>query len=65
MRKMIVLVVIVVFIVMAIMFDWFGARDMVQSGVDNAQNAVEEIQDTGDRVSEAVETFKDVKKVAE
>lgn len=65
MNKLTLLVVLVVLVVLAIMFDWFGARDVVESGVDSAQNAVEKIQDTGDRVSDAVETFKEDKKVAQ
>jgi len=61
MSKITLIVALVVFVIVALMFDLFGSRELLQSGVDATQSAVEKIEDTGDRVSEAVETFNDAK----
>lgn len=56
------IILLVIFIVLAIMFDWFGSRDLFQKGVDGAQVAVEKIELAGDKVSEAIETINEEEK---
>lgn len=55
MGKIFTLVFILIFIGLAIMFDWFGARDLSQKSLDATQNTVQKLNDAGDRISEAVE----------
>lgn len=55
MGKIFSLIFILIFIGLAIMFDWFGARDLSQKGLDATQNTVERLNEAGDKISEAVE----------
>lgn len=57
--KIVFVFALVLLIVLAIMFDWFGSRDIAQKGVEGAQKAVEQIQDTGDQVSETIDSIKE------
>ena len=45
------------FIALAIMFDWFGSREMAEKGMDKASVAVEQLEQTGDKVSKVIETI--------
>ncbi|WP_028487445.1 hypothetical protein [Thiomicrorhabdus chilensis] len=56
------IILLVIFIVLAIMFDWFGSRDLFQKGVDGAQVAVEKIESAGDKVNQAIETINEEEK---
>ncbi|WP_373019940.1 hypothetical protein [Thiomicrorhabdus sp.] len=53
------IILVIVFIVLAIMFDWFGSRDLAKKGVDKAQVAVEHLESTGDKVSDVIESIND------
>jgi len=52
-------------IVLAIMFDWFGSREMVRSGLESTQSAFDKVQKTGDDVSDSVERISNVPKGVE
>ncbi len=50
-------ILLIAFIILAIMFDWFGSRDLAEQGMDKAQVAVEKLEYTGDKVSEVLENI--------
>ncbi|MDG4813304.1 hypothetical protein P8629_09825 [Hydrogenovibrio sp. 3SP14C1] len=52
-------------IILAIMFDWFGSREMIKSGLDSTQSAFDKVQTTGDDISESVERISNAQKGAE
>lgn len=56
------IILLVIFIVLAIMFDWFGSRDLAQKGVEGAQVAVEKLGSAGDKVNQAIETINEEEK---
>ncbi len=55
--KITFILIVVIFIVLAIMFDWFGSRELAKQGVDKAQVAVEHLESTGDKVSDVIESI--------
>lgn len=57
MKKLLLLLLVVVFGVLAVMFDWFGSRDIAQSGVEATQGAVERVEEAGNTVSETFRQF--------
>ncbi|KUJ74291.1 hypothetical protein AVO42_02435 [Thiomicrospira sp. XS5] len=57
MKKLLLVLLVVVFAVFAVMFDWFGARDMATNGVEVAKNAVSSLQEAGDTLSHTIEKF--------
>lgn len=61
MNKIILLIIVVVFAGLAIMFDWFGSRDLAQTGMDAAQSTVQKLEETGDRVNDAVDQLNEMK----
>ena len=48
------IIILIVFIALAIMFDWFGSRDLAEKGMDNASSAVEKLEHTGDKVNKMI-----------
>jgi hypothetical protein len=57
--KFSILIWIILFIAAAIMFDWFGSREIAENLVDSSGTAVEKLSDTGDRVQEAIDVVSD------
>ena len=39
----------------AIMFDWFGSREIALSALDYSQNAVEKLSETGDQMQDVID----------
>lgn len=60
MGKLSILIFIVIFGALAIMFDWFGARELSQQGLDVTQDTMEKLEETGDAVSVAIEKAKEM-----
>ncbi|QBZ82097.1 hypothetical protein GHNINEIG_00121 [Hydrogenovibrio crunogenus] len=52
-------------IILAIMFDWFGSREIISSGLESTQSAFDKVQETGDGISESVERISNAQKGAE
>lgn len=48
-----------IFIAFAIMFDWFGSREIATSFLDSTQTAVEKLEETGDHMQDAIDVVKD------
>jgi len=46
---------LVIFVAAAIMFDWFGSRDIASGFLDSTQVAVEKLEETGDHVQDAID----------
>ena len=67
--KISVVIWILLFIAAAIMFDWFGSRDVATTFLESTQVAVEKLEETGDQVKEAIdivtEDSEQVKEVVE
>jgi len=57
--KISIIIWIIVFIAAAIMFDWFGSREIAENVLDSSQTAVEKLSETGDHVQDAIEVVKD------
>ncbi|WP_040726986.1 hypothetical protein [Thiomicrorhabdus sp. Kp2] len=53
--KISILIWIIIFIAAAIMFDWFGSREIAVNLLDSSQTAVEKLSETGDHVQDAIE----------
>jgi len=56
------IILLIAFIALAIMFDWFGSRDLAEKGMDKASVAVEQLEQTGDKVSKVIETINEKEK---
>lgn len=65
MKRLLVIVILVAGVVLAIMFDWFGSRDMMESGLESTQAVLDKVQQTGDDISESVERISNAQKGAE
>lgn len=52
--KISILIWIIIFIAAAIMFDWFGSREIAVNLLDSSQTAVEKLSETGDHVQDAI-----------
>ena len=52
--KISILIWINIFIAAAIMFDWFGSREIAVNLLDSSQTAVEKLSETGDHVQDAI-----------
>ncbi len=50
---------IIILIAAAIMFDWFGSREIASNVLDSTQTAVERLEETGDQVQDAIEIVRD------
>jgi len=46
-----------ILLALAIMFDWLGARDIVKSGLSNAEEIVEYLERVGDESSGLVDSL--------
>ena len=46
---------IIILLAAAIMFDWFGSREIATSVLDSTQSAVEKLEETGDHVQDAID----------
>lgn len=64
MKKLLLLLLVIVFGVLAVMFDWFGSRDIAQSGVEATQGAMDKIEETGNTISQTIQELNEVKKEA-
>ncbi|WP_029406530.1 hypothetical protein [Thiomicrorhabdus sp. Milos-T2] len=53
--KISILIWTIVFIAAAIMFDWFGSRDIAENLLDSSQTAVEKLSETGDYMQDAID----------
>lgn len=49
---------LVVFVALAVMFDWFGARDWVTQTLSFTEHTVEELSDKGDAIKEFIDLQK-------
>lgn len=57
--KISLLIWLILFIAAAIMFDWFGSREVASNVLDSTQVAVEKLEETGDHVQDAIDVVKD------
>lgn len=60
--KISMILIVIALVAMAIMFDWFGSRELAQKGVDGAQVAVEKLENTGDKVNRVLESMDEEEK---
>ncbi|KUJ71245.1 hypothetical protein [Thiomicrospira sp. WB1] len=58
MKKLLVLLVILAILILAVMFDWFDSRHWADQGLDATESAIETLKDTGDKVTDTVETYR-------
>lgn len=65
MKRLLVIVILLGAVVLAVMFDWFGSREVVESGLESTQVLLEKMQQTGDDISESVERISNAQKGAE
>lgn len=61
MNKLLVLLLVIGFGVLAIMFDWFGSRAWLDVKMDEAQSVVDQVQQTGDDLKDSIQTLKNLK----
>lgn len=54
-----ILIWLIVFIAAAIMFDWFGSREIAINLLDFSQVAVEKLSETGDHVQDAIDVVRE------
>jgi hypothetical protein len=59
--KISLIVWIVIIVSMAIMFDWYGSRELAKTGLEKTQEAVEKLSATGDHVQGALDVIKEEK----
>lgn len=57
--KISILIWIIIFVAAAIMFDWFGSREIAVNLLDSSQTAVEKLSETGDHVQDAIDVVGD------
>lgn len=53
--KISLLIWLVVLVAAAIMFDWFGSREVATSLLDSTQTAVEKLERTGDQMQDVID----------
>lgn len=53
--KISLLLWLIAFAAAAIMFDWFGSREIATSFLDSTQTAVEKLEMTGDQVQDVID----------
>jgi hypothetical protein len=56
--RLMLLSVFVAFILLAIVFDWFGMRDWIAQSLSITEQAVESLSDKGDVIKEFIDTQK-------
>lgn len=56
--KISLIIWLILLLAAAIMFDWFGSRELVASFLDFSEVAVEKLEITGDHVQGIIETVK-------
>jgi hypothetical protein len=54
--RLFMLLVILLVLALAVMFDWFGARDLFETGLETTQQTVENLSETGDRLQQSFES---------
>jgi acid phosphatase family membrane protein YuiD len=52
------LLVLLAFLALAIMFDWFGMRELAHNGIEHLQNLVFKLSEAGDWLTNSSETVK-------
>ena len=57
--KISLMIWLIVLLAAAIMFDWFGSRELASSFLDTTQVAVEKLEATGDHVQGIIEVVKE------
>ncbi len=57
--KISLIIWLVIFIAVAIMFDWFGSREIATNLLDSTQTAVEKLEETGNHVQDAIDVVKE------
>lgn len=65
MKRLLVILILLGAVVLAVMFDWFGSREAVESGLESTHVLLEKMQQTGDDISESVERISNAQKGAE
>lgn len=60
--KISILIWLIIFIAAAIMFDWFGSREIAVNVLDSSQTAVEKLSETGDHVQDAIDVVSESSK---
>uniref|UniRef100_Q31JE6 Uncharacterized protein n=1 Tax=Hydrogenovibrio crunogenus (strain DSM 25203 / XCL-2) TaxID=317025 RepID=Q31JE6_HYDCU len=65
MKRLLVILILLGAVVLAVMFDWFGSREVVESGLESTQVLLDKMQQTGDDISESVERISNAQKGAE
>ncbi len=63
--KISILIWLVLLLAAAIMFDWYGSRELVASFLDFSKVAVEKLETTGDHVQGIIETVKEDKEAVQ
>ena len=58
--KISILIWLIIFIAAAIMFDWFGSREIASNLLDSSQTAVEKLSETGDHVQDAIDVVSEI-----
>lgn len=53
--KISILIWMIVIVAAAIMFDWFGSREIAENFLDSSQTAVEKLSETGDYMQDAID----------
>ncbi|WP_127469940.1 hypothetical protein [Thiomicrorhabdus aquaedulcis] len=59
--KISLIIWIVIIVSLAIMFDWYGSRELAQTGLEKTQEAVEKLSETGDHMQGALDVIKEEK----
>jgi hypothetical protein len=63
--KISLIIWLIILLAAAIMFDWFGSRELASSFLENSQVAVEKLETTGDHVQGIIETVTEDKEAVE
>ncbi|QKI88194.1 hypothetical protein [Thiomicrorhabdus xiamenensis] len=54
-----IIVWLLIFIALAIMFDWFGSRDLAKSAVQGSEEVIEYLEKTGDSTMSVIDSVSD------
>ncbi len=63
--KISLIIWLIILLAAAIMFDWYGSRELVASFLDFSEVAVEKLETTGDHVQGIIETVKEDKEAVQ
>jgi hypothetical protein len=64
MSKLVGLIFILFLVAVSIMFDWFGARDLAQEGLNYGQKAINDLNETGNKVNDAIDSIDELTRLA-